>query len=116
MKMKKTICIVLVAFLVGCSPSKQELFEITDSVVESLQTTYESYGMLGGKKHIKTTSDGKYQVMPVGRLINVKILEAVTDDIYLDLVEDLKSHYKDDTRVNDVYRNNGGTIMIDCRN
>lgn len=31
-------------------------------------------------------------------------------------IEDLKSHYKDDKRVNDVYRNNGGTIMIDCRN
>jgi len=54
--------------------------------------------------------------MPVGRLINVKILKVVSDDIYKDLKEDLKSHYKDDTRVNDVYINNGGTIMIDCRN
>jgi hypothetical protein len=54
--------------------------------------------------------------MPVGRLINVKILKVVTDDVYKDLEEDLKSHYKDDKRVNDVYRNNVGTIMIDCRN
>ena len=67
------------------------------------------------KNHIKTTSDGQYQVMPVGRLINVKILKVVSDDVYKDLEEDLKRHYKDDKRVNDVYRNNGGTLMIDCR-
>ena len=114
--MKKIIYFLIVAFLVGCSPSKKELYGITDSFIESLQTTYDSYGILGGREHIKTTSDGQYQVMPVGRLINVKILKVVNDDVYKDLEEDLKSHYKDDKRVNDVYRNNGGTIMIDCRN
>jgi hypothetical protein len=116
MKKKIFICFLLVGFLVSCSPSKKKLYGITDSFIESLQTTYDSYGILGGKEHIKTTSDGQYQVMPVGRLINVKILKVVTDDVYKDLEEDLKSHYKDDKRVNDVYRNNGGTIMIDCRN
>lgn len=115
-KLKKFIYFLVVAFLVSCSPSKKELYGITDSFIESLQTTYDSYGILGGKEHIKTTSDGQYQVMPVGRLINVKISKVVTDDVYKDLEEDLKSHYKDDKRVNDVYRNNGGTIMIDCRN
>ena len=54
--------------------------------------------------------------MPIGRLINVKILKVVTDDVYKDLMEDLKSHYKKDTRVNNVYINNAGTIIIDCRN
>lgn len=54
--------------------------------------------------------------MPIGRLINVKILKAVTDDVYRDLEEDLESHYKNDRRVNNVYINNAGTIMIDCRN
>jgi hypothetical protein len=114
--MKKIIYFLIIAFLVSCSPSKKELYGITDSFIESLQTTYDSFGILGGKEHIKTTSDGQYQVMPVGRLINVKILKVVGDDVYKDLEEDLKSHYKDDKRVNDVYRNNGGTIMIDCRN
>jgi hypothetical protein len=114
--MKKIIYFLIVAFLVSCSPSKKELYGITDSFIESLQTTYDSYGILGGEEHIKTTSDGEYQVIPVGRLINVKILKVVTDDVYKDLEEDLKSHYKDDKRVNDVYRNNVGTIMIDCRN
>lgn len=114
--MKKLIYLLILSFVLSCSPSKKELYGITDSFVESLQTTYDSYGILGGKEHIKTTSDGQYQVMPVGRLINVKILKVVSDDVYKDLKEDLKNHYKADKRVNDVYINNGGTIMIDCRN
>lgn len=114
--MKKNIYFSIIFFLVSCSPSKNELYVITDSFIESLHTTYDSYGVLGGKEHIKTSIDGQYQVMPVGRLINVKILKVVNDDVYKDLEEDLKSHYKNDKRVNDVYRNNGGTIMIDCRN
>lgn len=114
--MKRIIYITLITFLASCSPSKKELFELTDSFVESLQTTCDSYGILGGTDHMKTTSDGQYQVMPVGRLVNVKILKVVNDDVYKDLEEDLKSHYKNDKRVNDVYRNNAGTIMIDCRN
>jgi len=111
-----TVGFFLLAFVVSCSPSKKELYGITDSFVESLQTTYESYGLLGGQKHIKTTSDGEYQVMPFGRLINVKILKVVSDDVYEDLKEDLQDHYQNDSRVNNVYINNGGTVMIDCRN
>jgi len=114
--MKRLIYFSILAVLISCSPSKKELYGITDSFVESLQTTYDSYGILGGKEHIKTTSDGQYQVMPVGRLINVKILKVVSNDVYKDLEEDLESHYKNDKRVNDVYINNAGTIMIDCRN
>lgn len=114
--MKKIIYIAIFTLLVSCSPSKKELFELTDSFVESLQTTYDSYGILDGTDHIKTTTDGQYQVVPIGRLINVKILKAVNDDVYRDLEEDLESHYKNDRRVNNVYINNAGTIMIDCRN
>jgi hypothetical protein len=113
--MKKIIYIILISFLVSCSPSKKELFELTDSFVESLNSSYDSYGILGGTEHMKTSTDGQYQVIPVGRLINVKILKPVTDDVYKDLEEDLASHYKNDKRVNDVYINNAGTIMIDCR-
>jgi len=114
--MKKIVYILILAFVVSCSPSKKELYGLTDYFVESLQTTYDSYGILGVQKYIKITSDGQYQVMPVGRLINVKILKVVNDDVYKDLKEDLKNHYKNDRRVNDVYISNGGTIMIDCRN
>jgi hypothetical protein len=114
--MKKLIYLSIIFLVLCCSPSKKELYNLTDSFVESLETTYDSYGILGGKEHMKITSDGQYQVMPVGRLINVKILKAVTDDVYTELEEDLKSHYKNDKRVNNVYINNVGTIMIDCRN
>ncbi len=114
--MKKIISFFTLALIVSCSQSNKELYSMTDSFVESLQTSYKSYGILGGNEHIKTTSDGKYQVMPVGRLINVKILKVVNDDVYKELEDDLKSHYKGDKRVHDVYKNNGGTIMIDCRN
>ena len=107
--------IVCVTLFLGCSPSKKELYKVTDYFVESLETNYESYG-LAGWKHTKTTESGLYRVTPMGRLISVKILEVVENDMYEDLKEDLKSHYRNDKRVNDVYINQGGTIMIDCRN
>ena len=78
--MKKIIYISIVILFIGCSPNKSELFQVTDSFVESLQTTYDSYGMLGGTEFIKTTTDSEYQVMPIGRLINVKILKIVKED------------------------------------
>lgn len=62
------------------------------------------------------TSDGEYRIMPLGRLINVRIERSVSDKDYYRLLEDLQSHYKNDSRVNDVYRCKAGTIMIDCRN
>lgn len=93
-----------------------ELYQITDGFVESLQTTYESYGLLGGQEYTKYTKDGMYKVMPIGRLINVRIEKIVTGNEYETLKTDLKEHYKNNTHVNDVYICNGGTVMIDCRN
>ena len=113
---KVLICFIGLIFIIGCSPSKKELYEKTDAFVESLATTYESYGVFGGLNYAVTTSDGLYQISPIGRLINVKILKAVSRDEYEELREDLEDHYDDDTRVNDVYISNAGTIMIDCRN
>ncbi len=114
--MKKLLMIlVCITLLFGCSPNKKELYQLTDDFVKSLETSYESYG-LAGLKHAKTTESGLYKVTPMGRLINVKILEVVENDVYEDLKEDLKSHYRNDKRVNNVYINQGGTIMIDCRN
>ncbi len=84
--------------------------------MQSLHSTYESYGMLGSKEYSKTTSDGMYSVTPIGRLINVKIQKASTHQEYNELKEDIKEHYENDNRVNDVYICQGGTIMIDCRN
>ena len=115
-KMFFIIVALMMCVFVSCSPSKKELYKTTDYFVESLQTTYESYGLLNIESYTKKTSDGKYQVTPVGRLIIVKISEAVESDVYQDLKEDLERHYKNDDRVNSVFINNGGTITIDCRN
>lgn len=93
-----------------------ELYEITDGFVKSLQTTYDSYGVFGGKEFTRYTKDNLYKVMPVGRLINVRIERFATSEEYEDLKNDLKEHYKDNPSVNDVYICGGGTIMIDCRN
>lgn len=101
---------------IGCSPSKKELFEITDEFVLSLDSAYRSYGAFGGLEYQKTTSDGLYTVFPMGRLINVKIEEYVESDVYEKLRKRLERHYKNDNRVNKIYINQGGTIMIDCRN
>lgn len=115
--MRKCIYFSILAFVVGCSTSNKELYDITDSFVELSHKIYDVYGILDSVEHIKTTSNGQYQVMPVGRLIKVKILNVSNDDIYDELKEDLESHYKNDKRVNDVYYvNNAKIILIDCRN
>ena len=109
-------CLIGLVFITGCSPSKKELFKQTDALVESLQTTYQSYGLLGGTDHSTTTKDGLYTITPIGRLINVKIQKEVGNDVYEELQKDLEKHYKNDARVNKVYVCGAGTIMIDCRN
>ncbi|WP_299114335.1 hypothetical protein [uncultured Winogradskyella sp.] len=114
--MRKHLVLLITIFLfTSCSQNKRELYEITDSFVESLDTKFESYG-IQGEKYSKKTTDGKYRVIPIGRLINVKIMEVVEDLTYEDLREDFTNHYDNDNRVNKVYINNLGTIMIDCRN
>lgn len=107
---------VLLITAFGCSQSKKELYEITDKFVLSLETTYESYGVLGGSNHSETTTDGLYTITPIGRLINVKIQKVVDDEEYEKLRSDLEKHYKSDARVNKVYICEAGTVMIDCRN
>jgi hypothetical protein len=102
--------------LIGCSPNKTELFRETDAFVESLYTTYRSYGLFGGTAYSKTTNDGLYKIMPIGRLINVRIEKPVSADVYETLRKDLEDYYENDVRVNRVYICRGGTIMIDCRN
>lgn len=94
----------------------RNLFEITDEFVEKLHTSYRSYGLLGGMDYTKYTEDKEYKVFPIGRLINVRIERYADDDEYEILRKALESHYSGDSRVNQVYRNQGGTIMIDCRN
>lgn len=109
------ILILFVALIIGCSSSESELFKDTDSFVESLQTTG-SYDILEAAENSKKTSNGLYAITPVGRMINVKIRRGVQIEAYEKLKQDLQDHYRNDSRVNDVFICNAGTIMIDCRN
>lgn len=113
--MKIIMILISMVFLFASCSGRSELYEVTDKFVESLYTTYESYG-LQGSKFLTITKDKKYQVMPTGRLINVKILEYVNTKEYINLMNDLNSHYHGNKKVKDVYINGLGTVMIDCRN
>lgn len=72
--------------------------------------------MFGGLDDPKYTNNRKYQVFPMGRLINVRIEYYADNNEYESLRKALESHYSGDRRVNQVYRNQAGTIMINCRN
>lgn len=120
--MKKVIMILVclaAMVLTSCGQvneiKNKELFKLTDEIVNSLYTTYESYGLIGGEEHIKYTSDKEYKVFPIGRLVNVRIERLATDEEYEELRKDLELHYKGNYKVNNVYRCQAGTIMIDCR-
>lgn len=117
--MKKVLSYFLISvccmIMTSCGEIKnRELYKITDKFVESLYTEYESYGIIGGKEEY--TPDKEFKVMPIGRLINVRIEKVASDKEYEDLLEELQSHYEGNSRVNKVYRCQAGTIMIDCRN
>ena len=116
--MKRVILLCISAlcliFFASCS-SRSNLYEHTDYFVDQLSTTYQSYG-LQGLSEKKTTKDSKYSVTPMGRLIIVKIKDYVPDKEYESLRKDPERHYKRDGRVNRVYINQGGTVVIDCRN
>lgn len=113
---KELLFILLTLVLVSCNPEKKELYTNIDYFIEKLDTDYQSYGMLGGMNQTKMTQEGTYKIMPIGRLINVRIEHEASDKEYEGLLKDLKSHYKGDKRVNDVYRCQAGTLMVDCRN
>ena len=109
--------LVMMTFLVGCNEIRhRELFEKTDRFVESLYTTVQSYGLLGGQEYTEYAEKGEYKILPMGRLINVRIEREASESEYESLRSILERHYSGDRRVNQVYICGGGTVMIDCRN
>ena|SRR5690554_264157 len=115
-KLNTLLFFSILLFLTSSCDNKQELYEITDKFVEELSTSIESYGVLNAKKETVKTKDNRFQVMPTGRILIIKILDYAEDGEYEDLKEDLASHYSGDDRVRDVYINRGGTVVVDCRN
>jgi hypothetical protein len=89
------------------------LFSKTDYFIDMLDKVYERYDAFGSKA--ADTSDGKYTVTPMGRLIIVKKKTYNTDVTYEEVKSALENHYKNTYKVKDVFLNNGGTVTIDCR-
>ena len=95
--MKKLVLLfsVITLLLTSCQQVEkivnpnEELYTITDNFVESLHTTYESYGLFS-QDYTKYTSDNKYKINPIGRLINISIERKSTVDNseYNNLVKD----------------------------
>ena len=112
---KLFIVLTILVATAGCSIANGELYKATDSFIESLSTTYDRYPILGGSNYSKTTSDGKYLITPVGRLIVVKIQRSGGKEEYEKLKKSIERYYKNNTRVNNVFLNESGTVSIDCR-
>jgi hypothetical protein len=109
--------IVAASFFWKKHQEKKDLYDKIEIFVDNLETTYTSYGLIGGVDEKLYTEDYKYQIFPIGRLINVKALGMNTEgEDYEALKEDLKEHFEGDNRVNDVYICGAGTVMVDCRN
>ena len=84
-----------------------------DYFIDMLDTVYEHYDALG--KRTSDSSDGKFTVTPIGRMIVVKKKAGASSMTYDEVENALNIHYKNHRKVNSVYKNNGGTITIDCR-
>lgn len=90
----------------------RDLYTRTDYFVNSLYTTYESFGLMESSVY---SNNDYYKITPIGRLINVRIEKDVNDNQYKKLLKQIKRHYKNNWKVKNVYICNGGTIIIDCR-
>ncbi len=90
------------------------LLRQTDHFIDMLDTVYDMYDAFGLKS--TDTSDGKFTVTPVGRLIVVKKTTLASDITYVQIKDALQNHYKNKPKVKSVFLNNGGTVTIDCRN
>lgn len=121
-----TLCFICFTTITSChkkitkeKPEPQKYVEVIKQVedfVYDLTETYQHYDCFG---HNSTTvySDGKrFEIIPIGRMIVVKVDEYVSDDYYEDVKSEIKKKYENDHRVNDVFINGFGTISIDCRN
>lgn len=91
----------------------KSLFSKTDYFIDMLDKIYERYDALGSKS--TKTSDGKWTVTPMGRLIIVKNNRSSSSVEYNNVRDALSDYYKSNYKVKDVYINKNGTVTIDCR-
>ncbi len=115
--MKKILLLILITLtFASCSRLRnRELYAITDDYVENIYY-YSSRGSILDSGPEKYTEDKSIRVQSIGKLIIVKLEYVAEDSEYETLKEELADHYSNHPRVRRVYINQGGTIVIDCRN
>lgn len=91
--------------------NKNELFKKIDGFVENMD--YRSYSV--NPRNTELTKSGEYRVTPLGRMIIVKIERNATEAEYEKLKRKIARRYKRNKVVREVYINQSGTIVIDCR-
>ena len=112
--MKKLLLIFAVVLFAECSSEKRELYSRIDDILLRLPDSSGLYSAFGND--VEYTKDGYYRIMPISRMISIKIEgENATDDKYESLKNDLSKRYKNNPLVNKVYISNGGTVVLDCR-
>lgn len=116
MKRISIIICVLIALVFTSCENKRELYKQVDFFVEQLNTQYARYDAFGNHSTDVVCGSTPYRVSPMGRLIIVKIDKYVPDSEYEKLRKSLERRYKKDKRVNQVYINRSGTVVVDCRN
>lgn len=119
MKKGLLLTMLMALFMVGfASCSKDDDYEKESSEYKALfYTTDKFVNKLGYNNSFtdsENTSDRKYLVTVIGRLIVVK-KNSYSDPSYDMVREALDKHYKSNSRVKDVFINKNGTITIDCR-
>ena len=117
-------CALVLGFSVtSCSddddvkPSYSEytsLFSTVSTFVTKLSaSSSNSYPISGSSK--KTTSDGKFVVTPMGRLIGVAPQSRMSTKELTKVKEALEWMFGDKACGNEIFLNSGGGITIDCR-
>lgn len=109
--MKKIIYLFgLLLFLSSCNNS--DLYKVTDDIISSID---EGGGYNIWQVNSKITEDKKYIIIPIGKLIIVKINNYVENEEYEKLKIKIERRYKNNKIVKNVFINGHGTITIDCR-
>lgn len=115
--------LLLCATMVSCDKDEDDeinysqfdpLFSTVNTFVTKLDNSSSySYPINGSAK--KNTSDYKFEVKPVGRLIGITPKKTMTKSELTVVKEALDWKFGHKYVVKDIYLNNGGGVTMDCR-
>lgn len=107
--------IVLMCCFYSCSKDDDDS-TASDSRVTALFVKTDYYVKSTTGAGSSKTSDDLYLVTKLGKLVIVKKNTTSNTITYTEIATALESHYANNSNVKDVFKNNAGTVTIDCRN